>query len=51
MFDLNRTIQLTNCALFNPEAAWKCYLPDAGDWKKISLLLTGPSINGCNRHY
>lgn len=44
MFDLNRTITLANGALFDREATWKSYLPEAGDWKKTAVLLTGPLI-------
>lgn len=44
MFDLSRTIKIATGALFNREATWKSYLPEAGDWKKTALLLTGPLI-------
>lgn len=44
MFDLNRTLQLVSGALFDAEATWRSYLPEAGDWKKTAFLLTGPLI-------
>lgn len=44
MFDLNRTVQLVRGALFDPEATWRSYLPEAGDWQKTAVLLTGPLI-------
>ena len=44
MFDPNRTAALTAGALFNSEPTWNSYLPDAVDWKKTALLLTGPLI-------
>ena len=44
MLDLNRTIELVKGALFDPEATWRTYLPEAGDWKKTAFLLTGPLI-------
>lgn len=44
MFDPNRTMQLAGGALFNIEPTWRDYLPDAGDWTKTALLLTGPLI-------
>jgi hypothetical protein len=44
MFDLKRTLDLVRGALFDPEATWRSYLPEAGDWKRTALLLTGPLI-------
>lgn len=44
MFDLNRTLQLVRGALFNAEATWRAYLPEAGDWMKTAMLLTVPLI-------
>jgi hypothetical protein len=44
MFDLNRTVQLVRGALFDAEATWRSYLPEAGDWRKTAFLLTGPLI-------
>lgn len=44
MFDFNRTIKLVTGALFDREATWQSYLPEAGDWKKTAFLLTGPLI-------
>ena len=44
MFDLNRTVELIRGALFDPEATWRSYLPEAGDWQKTAFLITGPLI-------
>ncbi len=44
MFDLNRTLQLIRGAIFDPEATWRGYLPEAGDWRRTAFLLTGPLI-------
>lgn len=44
MFDLNRTIALIKGALFDSEATWRSYLPEAGNWQKTAFLLTGPLI-------
>jgi Yip1 domain len=44
MFNLTRTLQLVKGALFDPEATWRGYLGEAGDWKRTALLLTGPLI-------
>jgi len=44
MFDPARTLQLVKGALFDAEATWRGYLPEAGDWKKTAVLLTGPLI-------
>lgn len=43
-FDINRTLALIRGALFDAEATWRSYLPEAGDWKKTAVLLTGPLI-------
>jgi hypothetical protein len=44
MFDLKRTLEIIKGALLNPEPTWRSYLPEAGDWKRTALLLTGPLI-------
>lgn len=44
MLDLNRTVQLVRGALFDAEATWRSYLPEAGNWQKTAFLLTGPLI-------
>lgn len=44
MLDLNRTLQLVRGALFDAEATWRAYLPEAGNWQKTAFLLTGPLI-------
>lgn len=44
MLNLNRTVQLVRGALFDAEATWRAYLPEAGDWQKTAFLLTGPLI-------
>ena len=44
MVDFNRTIKIVTGALFDREATWQSYLPEAGDWKKTAFLLTGPLI-------
>jgi hypothetical protein len=44
MFDLKRTLELIRGALLDPEATWRSYLPEAGDWKRTAFLLTGPLI-------
>jgi hypothetical protein len=44
MLDLNRTLGLIRGALLDPEATWRSYLPEAGNWQKTALLLTGPLI-------
>ena len=44
MFDPERTVQLAKGSLLDADATWKSYLPEAGDWKKTALLLTGPLI-------
>lgn len=46
MFDFKRTLTLIKGAIFDPEATWDRYLPDAGDWKKTAVLLTGPLVVG-----
>ena len=46
MFDFKRTIALIKGAIFDPEPTWDSYLPDAEDWKKTAVLLTGPLIIG-----
>lgn len=44
MLDLNRTLQLVKGALFDAEATWRAYLPEAASWQKTAFLLTGPLI-------
>jgi hypothetical protein len=44
VIDLSRTLQLIRGAMFDPEATWRGYLPEAGDWQKTAFLLTGPLI-------
>lgn len=44
MLNPARTIELVKGALFDAEATWKSYLPEAGDWQKTAFLLTGPLI-------
>lgn len=44
MFNPKRTLELVRGALFDPEATWRSYLPEATDWKKTAFLLTGPLI-------
>jgi hypothetical protein len=44
VLDLNRTVQLIKGALFDAEATWHSYLPEAGNWQKTAFLLTGPLI-------
>ena len=44
MFDPTRTISLVKGAILDSEATWRAYLPEAGDWKKTAVLLTGPLI-------
>ncbi len=46
MLDLNRTGALVKGAVFDPEPTWEGYLPEADDWKKTAVLLTGPLIVG-----
>ena len=46
MFDFKRTFALIKGAIFDPEPTWDSYLPDAEDWKKTAVLLTGPLILG-----
>lgn len=44
MFDPKRTLDLVKGALLDPEPTWRSYLPEALDWKRTALLLTGPLI-------
>ena len=44
MIDINRTLQLIKGALFDSEATWQSYLPEADNWQKTAFLLTGPLI-------
>jgi hypothetical protein len=44
VIDINRTLQLIKGALFDAEATWQNYLPEADDWQKTAFLLTGPLI-------
>jgi hypothetical protein len=44
VLDLNRTFSLIKGALFDPEATWRGYLPEADNWQRTAFLLTGPLI-------
>lgn len=44
MLNPARTFELIKGALFNAEATWKNYLPEADNWQKTAFLLTGPLI-------
>ncbi len=44
MIDLQRTLKLISGGLFDPEKTWRTYLPEAKNWQKTALLLTGPLI-------
>jgi Yip1 domain len=44
MFDPKRTLELIKGALFDAEPTWRAYLPEAGNWQKTAVLLTGPLI-------
>ena len=44
MLNPARTIDLIKGALFDAQATWKSYLPEADDWQKTAFLLTGPLI-------
>ncbi|MGB5352861.1 MAG: hypothetical protein WBN32_04530, partial [Woeseia sp.] len=44
MIDLKKTVTLISGALTNREATWRAYLPEANDWQKTAMLLTGPLI-------
>jgi hypothetical protein len=44
MIDIPRTIKLVTGALFDSEATWRAYLPEARDWKRTIALLTVPVI-------
>lgn len=44
MLDPARTIKLIKGAIFDAEATWKSYLPDANNWQQTAFLLTGPLI-------
>jgi len=44
MIDLKRTLQLIQGSLFDSEATWRGYLPDASDWQKTAMLLTVPLV-------
>jgi len=44
VFDLNRTLQLIVGALFNPAATWERYRPEADNWQRTAVLITGPVI-------
>jgi hypothetical protein len=39
-----RTIELVKGALFDAEATWNNYLPEADNWQNTAFLLTGPLI-------
>lgn len=44
MLDANRTFSLIKGALFDPEPTWRSYLPEADNWQRTAVLLTGPLI-------
>jgi len=44
MINLTRTLQLVKGGMFDPDATWRSYLPEAENWQKTALLLTGPLI-------
>ena len=44
MIDLKRTLNLISGGLFDSEQTWRNYLPEADNWQKTALLLTGPLI-------
>ena len=44
MIDLKRTLSLISGGIFSPEQTWRDYLPEAENWQKTALLLTGPLI-------
>jgi hypothetical protein len=44
MIDLARTFSLIRGGVFDPEKTWHDYLPEAENWQKTALLLTGPLI-------
>ena len=44
MIDLVRTFSLIRASIFDPEKTWRDYLPEAENWQKTALLLTGPLI-------
>ena len=44
MIDLSRTLSLVKGGIFDPEKTWRDYLPEAGNWQKTALLLTGPLV-------
>jgi len=46
MLDLKRTLALIKGAFFDPDRTWESYKPEAGDWQKTAILLTGPLIVG-----
>jgi len=44
MIDLKRTLTLVSGGIFDSEQTWRNYLPEADNWQKTALLLTGPLI-------
>jgi len=44
MIDLKRTLSLISGGIFDSEQTWRNYLPEADNWQKTALLLTGPLI-------
>ena len=44
MIDFKRTLSLISGGIFSPEHTWRSYLPEAENWQKTALLLTGPLI-------
>ncbi len=44
MIDLKRTLSLISGGIFDSEQTWRNYLPEADNWQKTAILLTGPLI-------
>jgi hypothetical protein len=44
MIDLKRTMKLISGGMFDAEKTWRDYLPEAENWQKTAILLTGPLI-------
>lgn len=44
MIDLKRTLNLVGGGIFDSEQTWRNYLPEADNWQKTAILLTGPLI-------
>jgi hypothetical protein len=48
VLDRNRTLQLVKVAWFDRQTTWRNGLPDACDWRRTAILLTGPLILAAN---